>query len=54
MVLCRYNPDTMKYRNFWTVKKKEKIMLKVIQWAQKNRKRVELLTKEEISTALKE
>ena len=44
----------MRYRNFWTLKKKEKLLLKVVQWAQKNRKRVELLTKEQISMALKE
>jgi hypothetical protein len=29
-------------------------MLKIIQWAQKHHKKVELLTKEEISIALKE
>lgn len=44
----------MKYRNFWTTKRKEKLMLKVIQWAQKNKKKVELLTKEDIACALKE
>lgn len=44
----------MRYRNFWTLKKKEKLLLKVVKWAQKNRKRVELLTKEQISMALKE
>jgi hypothetical protein len=36
------------------LKKKEKLILKVIQWAQKRGKKVELLTKEEISIALKE
>lgn len=44
----------MKLRNFWTVKRKEKLILKVIQWAQKHRKKVELLTKEDITCALKE
>lgn len=44
----------MGYRNFWTLKRKEKLLLKVIQWAQKHHKKVELLTKEEISIALKE
>jgi hypothetical protein len=43
----------MKYRNFWTFKRKEKLLLKVIQWAQKNRKKVELLTQVEINMALK-
>jgi hypothetical protein len=44
----------MKYNNFWTLKRKEKLIMKVVQWAQKHRKKVELLTKEEISIALKE
>lgn len=44
----------MKYKNFWTIKRKEKLILKVIHWAQKNNKKVELLTKEEIAFALKE
>lgn len=44
----------MIYRNFWTLKRKEKLLLKVIQWAQKNRKKVELLTQAEINMALKE
>lgn len=43
----------MKYKNFWTIKRKEKLMLKVIEWAQKNQKKVELLTKEDIAFALK-
>lgn len=44
----------MKYKNFWTMKRKEKLMFKVIQWAQKNNKKVEFLTKEEIAFAIKE
>jgi hypothetical protein len=44
----------MRYKNFWTIRKKEKLMLKVVQWAQKNHKKVELLTKEDIFLAIKE
>ncbi|NIQ14487.1 MAG: hypothetical protein GTO02_08815 [Candidatus Dadabacteria bacterium] len=44
----------MKYINFWTLKKREKLMLKVINWAQKNKKRVESLTKEDVKIALRE
>jgi len=44
----------MKCKNYWLDKKKEKLMIKVIQWAQKSKKKVELLTKEEITCALKE
>jgi len=44
----------MRYKNFWSTKRKEKIMLKIIQWARKNHKKVELLTKEEIAHALQE
>lgn len=43
----------MGYKNFWSAKRKEKLMLKVIQWAQNNHKQVELLTKEEIAYVLK-
>ena len=44
----------MGYKNFWSEKRKEKLMLKVIQWARRNHKKVELLTKEEMAYALKE
>jgi hypothetical protein len=44
----------MKYRNFWTTKSKEKLLIKIIQWAQKNNIKVESLTKIEINCALRE
>ncbi len=44
----------MKYRNFWTTKSKEKLLIKIIQWAQKNNIKVESLTKTEINCALRE
>lgn len=40
--------------NIWMIKRKEKTMLRVVQWAQKNRKKVESLTKQDIILALKE
>lgn len=49
--LCYYN----KYmKNFWLMKKKEKLMLRVVIWAQKNNKRVEYLSLEDMILALKE
>jgi len=44
----------MRYKNFWIIKSKEKLLVKIIQWAQKNNIKVESLTKIEINYALKE
>jgi len=41
-------------KNFWLMKKKEKLMLRVVIWAQKNNKRVECLSLEDMILALKE
>jgi hypothetical protein len=43
----------MRLRNFWLLKAKEKNLLKVVEWAQKNRKKVEELTVAEIKEALR-
>lgn len=43
----------MKLRNYWLTKLKEKQLLKVIEWAHRNNKRVETLTQTEITEALK-
>ena len=44
----------MRLINFWILKKKEKLIIKVVQWAQRNKKKVESLTKKEIAFAIKE
>jgi hypothetical protein len=44
----------MKLRNFWLMKSKEKLLLKIVEWAQKNNKRVQRLTNIEIKHILKE
>lgn len=44
----------MSMKNFWLLKRKEKLMLRVINWAQKNNKKVELLSQQDMATALKE
>jgi hypothetical protein len=41
-------------KNFWLLKKKEKLMLRVVAWAQKNNKKVEYLSLEDMMLALKE
>ena len=41
-------------KNFWLLKKKEKLILRVIAWAQKNNKKVEYLSLEDMMLALKE
>lgn len=41
-------------KNFWLLKKKEKLMLRVVIWAQKNNKKVEHLSLEDMMLALKE
>jgi hypothetical protein len=41
-------------KNFWLLKIKEKLMLRVINWAQKNNKKVELLSQQDMALALKE
>ncbi len=43
----------MKVNNFWLLKKKEKQIVKIVEWAQKNNKKVELLTPKEIYLAFK-
>jgi len=40
-------------RNFWLVKRREKLILKVVEWAQRNNKKVEHLTKDDIKEAIK-
>jgi hypothetical protein len=53
-ILYNYNYIIMRYKNFWTIKSKEKLLIKIIQWAQRNNVKVESLTKTEINCALKE
>jgi hypothetical protein len=43
----------MRLLNFWLLKAKEKTLLKIVDWAHKNKKRVEFLTKQDIAEALK-
>jgi hypothetical protein len=43
----------MRIRNFWLQKRREKNLLKVVEWAQKNGRKVESLTKEEILEAMR-
>lgn len=42
----------MKFRNFWLLKAKEKSILKVVEWAQRNRIKVEELTYKDIKRAM--
>jgi len=42
----------MKYKNFWTLKRKEKVLLKIIEWAHKNGIKVEMLSKEQMLEAI--
>lgn len=41
-------------KNFWLTKHWEKLMIRVINWAQRNNKKVELLSQDDINLALKE
>jgi hypothetical protein len=43
----------MHLRNFWLVKAKEKNLLKIVEWAQRNGLKVENLTRKEVIEALK-
>ena len=43
----------MRLSNFWLIKSKEKVLLKIVEWAQKNGREVKSLTQEEVREALK-
>lgn len=43
----------MRLLNFWLLKAKEKSLLKIVEWAQKNNRKVEELTQAEIKEALR-
>lgn len=43
----------MRLSNFWLIKSKEKVLLKIVEWAQKQGKEVKYLTQEEVREALK-
>jgi hypothetical protein len=43
----------MRLKNFWLQKRREKNLLKVVEWAQKNGRFVESLTKQEIIDAMR-
>jgi hypothetical protein len=43
----------MRLNNFWLVKAKEKTILKIVGWAQKQCKKMEELTNEDIQEAVK-
>lgn len=47
------NPEIANLKNFWLVKAKEKNILKVVEWAHKNKKQVLSLEIYEIIDALK-
>jgi len=47
-----YN-DLMRLLNFWLLKAKEKSLLKIVDWAQRNQRKVEELTEAEIREALR-
>jgi hypothetical protein len=42
----------MRYLNFWLSKNKEKILLKIVEWCQKNNKKIENIKYEDIVEAL--
>jgi hypothetical protein len=44
----------MKFKNYWLLQKEEKFILKIVQWSQRNKIKVESLTKKEMLCALKE
>lgn len=39
--------------NFWLIKEKEYLYLKVVKWAQRNRVKIESLTQQQIADVLK-
>jgi hypothetical protein len=43
----------MRVKNFWLLKRREKNLLKVVEWAQKNGRKVESLTRDEIIEAMR-
>jgi len=43
----------MRLINFWLLKAKEKSLLKIVDWAQKNGRKVEELTRAEVKEALR-
>ena len=43
----------MRLSNFWLIKAKEKTLLKIVEWAQKNGREVKNLSQEEVREALK-
>ena len=43
----------MRLSNFWLIKAREKVLLKIVEWAQKNGKVVQNLTQDEVREALK-
>jgi hypothetical protein len=49
-----YNYIIMKFKNYWLLKKEEKSILKIVHWSQRNKIKVESLTKKEMLCALKE
>lgn len=42
----------MRYLNFWLIKHKEKIILKIVEWCQKNNKKIKEIKYEDIVEAL--
>jgi len=42
----------MKLRNPWLQKVREKTLLKIVEWAQKNHKKIEDLTKDDVREAI--
>lgn len=43
----------MRLINFWLLKAKEKNLLKIVDWAQRNQRKVEELTKSDMREALR-
>jgi hypothetical protein len=43
----------MRLNNIWLLKAKEKMLLKIVDWAQKNQRRVETLSHKEIIEAIR-
>jgi hypothetical protein len=44
----------MKLINFWLIKAKEKILIKIVEWAQRNNKRIDELSNVQIKQILYE
>jgi len=42
----------MKLKNFWLQKIREKSLLKIVEWAQKNGKKVESLSRDDVREAI--